>query len=84
MIGVAVEYGFGETDEALRAFVDQTGVTFPITRSNGELFTQVDWPGALSPFPRQLLLDRNHRVAYVASEHRQDELEAAVEEAVGR
>lgn len=83
MLGLALEYGFGETEPLVRDFQEQTGVGFPIAWATGDLFYRVDWPDSLSPFPRQLVLDRDHEVVYVASEHRQGDLEAAVRAAVG-
>ncbi len=82
MLGLVLDQGFGETDAVVRDFVEQTGVTFPIVWAEGSLYFQIDWPDALSPFPRQLVLDRDHRIVYVASEHRAGDLDAAIRVAV--
>ena len=59
-------------------------MTFPLARASGEIFDKVAWPAGLSPFPRQLVLDRDHVITYVASEHRQSDLEDAVAAAVAQ
>lgn len=82
VVGLAAEFGFGETQEVVEAFVDQTGVTFPVVFADGSVLNDVDWPDSLSPYPRQLVLDRDHRIVYVASEHHQSDLERAIDDAV--
>lgn len=84
VIGLAHEFGFGETSDLVQAFVDQTGVTFPVGFADGSLMNDVAWPEAISPFPRQLLLNRDHEVVYVASEHRQSDLEWAIVSAIAQ
>jgi peroxiredoxin len=80
VLGVA-SGSFGEDDTTLDAFQAQTAVTFPLVWDEGT-YGLYAWPSALSPFPRQVLIGRDGRVRYLASEHRADELRAAVEEAL--
>lgn len=82
--GLARTSAFGETPELVQTFVEQTNVTFPVGFSPDTLFPLVAWPPAISPYPRQLVIDRDGVVTYVASEHRQDELTAAIEAALAR
>jgi peroxiredoxin len=70
---------FNETEATLDAFAQQTGVTFPIVH-DADTYSAYAWPSALSPFPRQVLIDREGVVRYLASEHREEELRAAVED----
>ncbi len=66
----------------VQAFLAQTGVTFPIAWDDGVLRNQVAFPPAISPYPRQVLVDRRGRIAYVASEHRAEALTAAIDAAL--
>lgn len=77
VVGVATG-GFGEDAETLAAFLEQTNVTFLVVWDDGT-YGQYAWPDALSPFPRQALVDRDGVVTYLASEHRPAELREAVE-----
>ena len=70
-----------DDNETVAAFVEQTGVTFPIAWDDGVLAAQVDWPQSISPYPRQLLIGADGRIVYVASEHRDSDLRAAIEAA---
>lgn len=73
---------FNESEATLDAFAEQTGVGFPLVHDSGT-YSSWSFPPALSPFPRQVLIDRDGIVRYVASEHRAGELRAAVEEVLG-
>jgi len=80
VIGVATG-SFGEDEDTLASFLEQTGVTFDVVWDR-DTYGTYDWPAASSPFPRQALLDADGRVVYLASEHRADDLLAAVESVV--
>jgi hypothetical protein len=71
----------GETDETLAAFLDQTHITFPVLWDSGS-YGDLDWPEAMSPFPRQALVGPDGTLLYVAAEHRPSELEAAIHDAL--
>jgi len=81
VIGVAAG-GFGENDATLRDFVDATGVSFDVV-VDGSSYSLWQFADSLSPFPRQVLLDETGTVTYTASEHRQQDLEAAVRTTLG-
>jgi peroxiredoxin len=70
--------GFHGTLESARQFAELTGVTFPLFLDDGS-FDEWDWAAGVAPFPRQVLLDRDGRVAYIASEHDAAALIAAIE-----
>jgi len=67
----------GETDLALDAFVEQTGITFDVVWDNGSLGTFA-WPASISPFPRQALVGKDGTVRYIAAEHQGTALEEAI------
>ncbi len=64
-------------------FVDQTGVTFPIVWDDQSLRGQIEWPAGISPYPRQVVLDGEGRIVYVATEHRDAALRSAIRRAAG-
>ncbi len=70
-----------ETEQTLRAFIEQTGVTSPIAW-DADSFNTFAWPDAISPFPRQALIGRAGDVRYLASEYDATALSAAIEAAV--
>lgn len=78
MLGINTR-SFAEDPETVEAFVEQTGVTFPVVWDD-ETYGRFGWPDGPSPFPRQALVDRSGVVRYLASEHREAELRAAVDE----
>lgn len=57
-------------------------MTFPIAWDDGELRNRIAFPDAISPYPRQVVLDRDGRITYVASEHRQTDLVSAIDSAI--
>ncbi len=68
---------FGERASTIEDFVEQTGVTFPVVW-DADTYRSWGWPEATSPFPRQALLDANGRAVYLASEHQEGALDAAI------
>ena len=60
---------FGQESAAtLSAFVEQTGVTFPILREDQTYF-EYDVPeGAISPFPLDVIIDRQGTIRYLRHE----------------
>ena len=71
----------GETEETLQAFLDQTGVTFPIVWDN-DSYNNYDWPPAISPYPRQALVDREGIITYLAAEYQAQALDDAIRAAL--
>ena len=69
---------FNDTDELLREFRDQTGATFPIAWDDGSRSAWA-FPSSISPYPRQVVLDRDGTVLYLATEHRADALAEVIE-----
>ncbi len=80
LFAIAVASG-GDSDDQLDAFLEQTGISFPLVRDEGT-YGQIAWPPSISPYPRQALIGRDGKLAYSASEHQLAALENAVEAAL--
>ncbi len=69
MLGLAGQGLFGgESVSTLNAFVEQTGVTFPILRNDTSYFDYAAPDGAISPFPLDVIADREGQIRYVRHE----------------
>lgn len=75
----------GDTDEVLRGFVDQTGVTFPIVRdvSGYGLFRRSTQAPMVSPFPIDVLIDADGRLVSLRGEYDPDALLGEVRRLLG-
>jgi hypothetical protein len=69
--------GGGETQDNVEAFLEQTGIHFPVVWDDGS-YSDWGWPTATAPFPRQAVVGRDGVVVYIASEYQGDAVEAAV------
>lgn len=67
----------GETQAMIQAFVDQTQVTFPIVQDPVS-FTDWETSTSISPFPLDIVVDRNGIIQHVYREYDADTLIAAV------
>ena len=57
-----------ESAATINAFVEQTGVTFPILRGDQTYF-EYDVPdGTISPFPLDVIIDRDGTIRYLRHE----------------
>ncbi len=81
LIGVASGQ-VAETDALLRSFREVTGVTFPLAWDDGSRSAYA-FPESISPYPRQVVVDREGDVVHLASLHRPDVLAGVVEAALG-
>lgn len=63
-------------------FISQTGITFPVVRDVDRTYGDFGWPPAISPFPRQVVVDGNRRIVYLASEYRATDLEKALTDSI--
>jgi hypothetical protein len=75
VLGVAA----GDNEPSVVSFVEQTGVRFPIVWDENWLRHRLAFPPSISPFPRQVLIDADGHIAYVASEHSASDLTAAID-----
>ncbi len=71
--------GGGESEEDVRAFIEQTLVTFPIVWDlTPPTMKQFAFPPAISPYPRQVVIGKDGKVVYLNSEYDEDALRAAI------
>jgi len=77
VLGVA-----GEGTDTLYEFIEQTGITFPVVFDENSIRTSTNLPSSISPYPRQIAFDRKGRIIYVAAEHSNADLEAAILDAL--
>lgn len=69
MLGLSGRGLFGnESTATLGNFVEQTGVTFPILRGDDTYFDYADPEDAISPYPLDVIVDRNGNIAYLRRE----------------
>jgi peroxiredoxin len=75
-----------ETEDALRAFRDAFGLTFPILLDNDgsvmEAYSQDAFE--VSPYPQDWVIGADGRVAYVNTAYEADEIRAIVEEELAK
>ena len=67
----------GDTDEILRAFIEQTGVTFLVARDTSDgygLFRSALVEPAVSPFPLDVVIDAEGRLVSARGEYDPDAL----------
>lgn len=70
----------GDTEEILRAFAEQTGVTFPLLLDPDRAAVQgYDFGPSISPYPLDVIVDRDGVVRYLGHEYDAAALRAAVE-----
>lgn len=77
---------FGEESPAhLRRFAGQFDLDFPLLLDDIGYRTDLRGSGdeALSPFPFQVVIDREGRIAYIKRQHDMDALDAAIGRALG-
>ncbi len=68
-------------------FREQSGITFPIARTTNRSyssFTQGSSLGSISPFPLDVLIDKNGDIAYLSREYEPVELQRIIESALAQ
>ena len=68
----------GDDEQITNAFIQQTGVTFPVVQDKGQS-AHYDLGAAISPFPFNIVVDREGIIRRIKGEHKPDELLAAVQ-----
>ncbi len=70
----------GDTPEIMRNFREQTGSTFPMGWATGTSYFDLLPSGGegLSPFPLDVVIDQDGRIAYVSREYEPDVLESVI------
>lgn len=68
-----------ESTETVRAFQEQTGVTFPLLLNDRSYFDYAVAGGQISPFPLDVIVDKQGVVRYVRGEFDRDAMRATIE-----
>jgi peroxiredoxin len=71
-------YG-GDTPKLLAEFVEQTGVTFPIGWDDNDSYNQLRPSGGVSPFPVDVIIDKEGRIQYLEPQFDAEAMRAVVE-----
>ena len=78
--GVNANLHPGEFDSVVLDFIEQTGVTFPVIFDQGGTYWMYDRPSAdTAPFPLNVVIDPDGRIAAVQVEQDVDALTAAID-----
>lgn len=68
----------GETPTTLRMFARQTQVSFPIGLDSKASYSSFPKAGAISPFPLDVIVDADGKIAYVSREYVAEEIVAVI------
>lgn len=79
LLVLGLSSGGHASDAELDAFLDATGVTFPVVRDDDDTYAAYAWNDALAPYPIDLVVDEDGRITYLAREYDPAALRAAVE-----
>lgn len=75
----------GESDSILTQFKEQAGVTFPIGRTTDNSYSGFRSGNVgLSPFPLDVVIDRQGNIRYISREYDPAELGAVIEAALAQ
>ena len=70
--------GGGDDTARIQNFIEQAGVTFPIVMDEGQTETLAAGLG-ISPFPVDLVIDRQGIIRYLSTEYDPNALDAAIQ-----
>ncbi len=70
----------GDSAAIVQAFINQTGVTFPVGWDASSSYFAFPNAGSISPFPLDVVIDRDGRIAYINREYDSEGLRLAVEQ----
>ncbi len=69
----------GDPAEQVAAFVEQTGVTFPILTDANYTRSMFSWPDGVGyPYPRDIVIGKDGRVASIKNSFNVDEMDALI------
>ncbi len=68
----------------VRRFVKQAGLTFPILLGAGPVYSGYRLDERSAPFPVHVLIDKEGKIAYIASRYDKNALKQKVEELMGK
>jgi hypothetical protein len=66
------------TDTTIEAFVEETGVDFPVFRDLAGTYNEYDQVGSSAPFPLDVVIDKNGIVRYVSTRYEPDVIEELI------
>ena len=69
----------GESPAMVKQFAKQTGVSFPVGFDNGASYKDFRYGASISPFPMDIIIDRQGRIAYANREYNADAMVAVIE-----
>jgi peroxiredoxin len=70
----------GDTPEILADFIKQTGVTFPVGWDDNDSYLQLRPGGGVSPFPVDVIIDKQGRIQYREPRYDAEAMRAVVEQ----
>lgn len=69
-----------ESPQALAAFLQQTGVTFPVVADTGGSLSKFDFPpGVGYPYPRDIVIGKDLRVRSIQNSFNVDEMDTLIQ-----
>lgn len=72
----------GETPTTLKMFAKQTRVTFPMGLDSAASYAAFPKAGAISPFPLDVIVDAEGKIAYINREYVPKEILAVIDRLV--
>ncbi len=69
----------GDDAAIVQGFIDQTGVTFPLGWDSTNSYFDYPQDDSISPFPLDVLVDRDGTIAYFSRTYDGEELRGVVE-----
>ncbi len=80
VLGISGSGLFGsESAATVGAFVEQTGVTFPVLLGDVSYFDYANPDGSISPFPLDVIIDQQGRIRYLRHEFDGDAMASEIE-----
>jgi hypothetical protein len=69
----------GESNSTVSNFVQQTGVTFPVLLNDSTYFEYANPDGSISPYPLDVIIDRDGRIRYLRHDFDGDAMRETIE-----
>lgn len=80
VLGLSGSGLFGsESASTIASFIEQTGVSFPIVRGDSTYFDYANPDGAISPYPLDVIIDRDGTITYLRHEFDGDAMVAEID-----
>ena len=79
MLGISGTGSPGGDDTAIQAFIEQTGVTFPIVYDTADTYYDFDRSTATAPYPVDVIIDADGVIRYLATDYDPDAMTAVID-----